>query len=624
MKYATFNSDFISVAIDTENARLAFMGIDSGGREKDRHTTFNLMLPSHGATIGNFKKKAPRCVDFCDNLVSFKGENGESAEYAFDGERKMTLALKGAPRGDLFTINLSIKTAPPTIWSQSVKKAPHHMKSKNPLVLFKTKYAMPLIVHFPDFGLLEISADCDDAYAIEELTKSGDYSGLSLGYLNYDVGHRDMYALNFGSSKITIKTKSSHECVNLSFKVLPEQYPALKNEDNPRYNGLKRCWLNSFALNRERFDMGDNIYLNGTGHLSVHMKSDLLRAMGGENELFALIRSVFERQIEQSFKKCQAPDGEVNFDYYDKPKARPMCDFIDSTPSAVIALAGIASWNLPFAKRLIPYAKKALDFLMSLDTDSDGIIEVTFPGDYMEQESELGYRQRNWWDNFAFGHKDIYFNCLCHRAFVELSELLVKIGRADEARGYIDFLDKFERSFFDTFYNPKTSLMAGWISHDGQVHDYAFTFACAMAINEGLVPLDLGRQMLQSLLKKMDEQGYGDLRYGIPGNVEPIGKADTGDWPCMTDWGRYENGGLSGMNGYCFLKAMYKTGLKNEADKIFFTILNTYEKEFTHTGLMPGYCQSIDWRTKEGNPCGYNYLADNYYFLLVGASDERL
>ena len=45
-------------------------------------------------------------------------------------------------------------------------------------------------------------------------------------------------------------------------------------------------------------------------------------------------------------------------------------------------------------------------------------------------------------------------------------------------------------------------------------------------------------------------------------------------------------------------------------------ILNTYEKNFTHSGLMPGYCQSIDWRTKNGVPCGYNYLADNYYFLL--------
>jgi hypothetical protein len=61
---------------------------------------------------------------------------------------------------------------------------------------------------------------------------------------------------------------------------------------------------------------------------------------------------------------------------------------------------------------------------------------------------------------------------------------------------------------------------------------------------------------------------------------------------------------------------MYKVGLNSEADDILFAILNTYEKEMTHSGLMPGYCRSVDWRTKDGVACGYNYLADNYYFLL--------
>jgi len=33
--------------------------------------------------------------------------------------------------------------------------------------------------------------------------------------------------------------------------------------------------------------------------------------------------------------------------------------------------------------------------------------------------------------------------------------------------------------------------------------------------------------------------------------------------------------------------------------------------------VFPGYMRSVDWRTREGIPCGYNYLADNYYFLLA-------
>jgi hypothetical protein len=122
--------------------------------------------------------------------------------------------------------------------------------------------------------------------------------------------------------------------------------------------------------------------------------------------------------------------------------------------------------------------------------------------------------------------------------------------------------------------------------------------------------------MILILLDKLKEEGYGDFRYGIPGNAVSVEPPDNIDWPCMADWGQYENGGLCGMNGFHFLTAMYKVGLTDEADAIFKAILRTFDKDFTHSGLMPGYVQSIDWRTKEGRPCGYNYLADNYYFLL--------
>jgi hypothetical protein len=148
------------------------------------------------------------------------------------------------------------------------------------------------------------------------------------------------------------------------------------------------------------------------------------------------------------------------------------------------------------------------------------------------------------------------------------------------------------------------------------MHDYGFTFAVSMGINEGLIPYDLGKKMILTMLDIMKKEGYGDLRFGIPGNVMPVAQEDTMYWPCMSDWGQYENGGLNGMNGYHFLTAMYKVGLRDKADKILFAILDTYEKELTHSGLMPGYCRSVDWRTKNGVACGYNYLADNYYFLL--------
>ncbi|MBO5213124.1 MAG: hypothetical protein J6B60_06245 [Clostridia bacterium] len=621
-KYTAFGSDFISITFEKSSSRLAFLGIESGGRDRDKHATYNLLKPSFGAIGGAFKKSAPikELIKKTDSSLHFENELGACSDIDIIDDRSFYWSFKNAPKNDILNISFCIKTAPLSVWSSSVAKmnAPKHLKSSNPLVMYKCRYELPIILHFPDFGRLKIEAD-DGVFCEEELCRSSEFSGLGLGYLNYEY-HNDLNAIHYGSSNIKFKSKNEAPSVKLKFTVLDELYPPLPFEDNDchAWDGLRRTFMNSFSLNRERFDMGDNIMLHGTAHLCVSLKSDILQVMNGDDEHFKMARKVFERQMYESFTLAQADDGEVNFQYCHKKKGdEPMCEFIDSTPGSIIAAAGISHWNLPFAKKLLPYAMKAADFILSLDTDDDGIFEVPFSGDYMDAPIEKGARQRNWWDNFAFGHKDIYFNYLCHRALRELSQLLIKIHRYEDAKKYKAQLEKFDKSFFKTFYNPKTKVMAGWISRDGSIHDYMFTFAVSMGINEGLIPVREGKKMIKLLLNKMAEQGYGDLKFGIPGNVVPVAQRDTIDWPCMSDWGRYENGGLCGMNGFHFLTAMYKVGMEKEADKIFKAILNTYEKEFTHSGLMPGYVQSIDWRTKEGVACGYNYLADNYYFLLA-------
>ncbi len=611
-KYASFNSSFISATFNKETGGIAFFGIESSGRDRDKHASYNLMLPSYGGKFGAFKKFLPVRNDITNGHVFFENANGSSIAYNMVDARTLNIGLNKINPNDIFSARFSIKTAPPTIWT---KGEPKKLKSKNPLTIFKSKYELPLIIHFPDFGRLEISASSDGVFCVEELQLSSEFTGLDLGYKNYSFNHNRIHSLHYGSSYLTFKSKNSLDSVELTFKVLEECYPNFPEQDDERYNGLKRNWLNAFALNRELFDMGDNIYFHGTGHLAMQMKSDLLQVVNEDDEQFKMIRRAFERQIERSFTEAQAKDGEVSVCYFHKEKKKGDGCAVDSTPGAIISLAGISHWNLPLAKKLLPNAIKAADFLLTRDTDGDGIFEVPFPGDYMGQPSEDGHFC-NWWDNFAFGHKDIYFNYLCHRALRELCELLDKLNRQAEAEKYRKQLEKFDKSFFDTFYNPKTGFMAGWISKNGSVHDYGFTFAVSMGINEGLIPHDIGKKMLKALLAKMKEEGYGDLRFGIPGNVISVAPSDNIDWPCMSDWGQYENGGLNGMNGFHFLTSMYKVGLKKEADEILFAILNTYEKHMTHSGLMPGYCQSVDWRTKNGVACGYNYLADNYYFLL--------
>ena len=113
-------------------------------------------------------------------------------------------------------MNLSIKTAPPTIWT---KKAPKKLKSKNPQSIFKTEFALPLIIHFPDFGSLEISSPSKDIYCIEELQVSTDLTGLDLGFKNYSYNHNRMHSLHFGTSFLTFKSRKPVEDAKLSFKI---------------------------------------------------------------------------------------------------------------------------------------------------------------------------------------------------------------------------------------------------------------------------------------------------------------------------------------------------------------------------------------------------------------------
>ena len=170
------------------------------------------------------------------------------------------------------------------------------IKSKNPLTIYKTQFTLPLYVHFPDFGRIEISSSSDDVYCVEELQASRDFMGLDLGYLNHSYNHNRIHGLHYGSSFLTFKSKKNED-FTLTFKVMDEAYPPLPDEADPKFNGLKRNWINSFAMNRELYDMGDNIYFHGTAHLAIHMKSDMLQIIKDGDVQFDIIRKTYEKQI---------------------------------------------------------------------------------------------------------------------------------------------------------------------------------------------------------------------------------------------------------------------------------------------------------------------------------------
>lgn len=608
---------YFAMALVKPFAMIAQLGVESGGRLR-RHVEQNLLKPGLGVTsvrdgAGSFAQP--------DKL---EGADGEWT-YANAGwrvrvvdERAFAVRFSGTVIGDFFRMALATETCPASVWGKSQDKPfpPARGKSLFDVPKVTVDYAMPLLLHFPDYGLLKITCGSAGVRARQEMRPDPSMVGLNLGCTNtgYHTGRK---AYHHGTVEVVFDAGEGCEDVELVFHVEHEHYPNLSgiNLDDAKWNGLKRCWQSAFTLNPETLSMGDNIMLHGIAHLAIHFKSDMSVFTPPLLDGFT-VHDVLRRQLEITFRDCVGAHGEISARYAapEGRKASKDLGFFDGNTSNFIALynyvAATGDWSL--VTTYVDNLMKAGRFLMALDKDDDGILELPFDGNAFRQDREC----RNWWDNFPFGHKDSYANLLAYRALGNLGEMM-QFGHADFANEITTWRQKFASSFHRVFFNPATGVYGGWVSADGKMHDYMFTFSSAMAINEGLVEKSLAREVMQRLLDKLRAEGYGGWKWGIPGPLISVSEADGHIWEPMQRWGSYENGGFCGQTAYHFIQALYEVGMRETADEILFKMLDTFEHEFTHSGAFPGYMKSVDWRTKEGIPCGYNYLADNYYFLLA-------
>ena len=636
-EFVHYHSPYFAVAFVKHFPMIAYLGIESGGRSR-RHLDYNLLKPGLGAVLksgleSSFKKKCR--VNHTSNCLSYTGikyKNGldQRWDIAFKNSRqfKINISNRGGidSRGSMlknqfFQMAFAPEISPPTVWATPLKEK--RFPPKNKSIFFQDKinayFKMPLLLHFPDFGLLKIESNNPCIYCEEQLLPDKTSSGLSLGCFNPGL-HIFKRTFHSGVVLLSFRLTQGAKNAGLTFTIEKEHYPRIKGCDfrGPKWNGLKRCWQNAFTLNPETLSMGDNILFHGIAHLAIHFKSDMSVFTP---QLFPglSLDYFFKRMLNITFKYCLGEDGQIDTVYAHKSlrKKDINAHWVDNNPSNLIALynylLSTGDWKLVMDN--ITNIKKAVSYLLGLDVDNDGIIEVPFDGNDFRDDQIY----RNWWDNFAFGHKDAYFNLLTYRALKNMIQIFKLLKMEKEVKKIEAHLERFRENFNKVFFNKSTGVYAGWVSKDGKVHDYMFTFISAMAINEGLVDLKRARAILKKMLDRMEEIGYAGFKYGIPGPLYPVAKEDKGKWEATTKWGVLENGGLCGQTAYHFIQALYNVGLRKQADEILFTMLDTFENEPTHSGVFPGYAghlRGCDWRTKEGVPCGYNYLADNYYFLL--------
>ena len=615
--FVTFHSPFLIAAFAKDFPMLSYLGIESGGRSH-RILDRSMLRPGLGGTLvcGNqnsFGIKTPAIVTqnkINYHLIPFNNGQKRNCEIEALSDKSINLVIDaGKPsfNGEFFKIVTAPDIAPVTIWAERSNETPSSQYDREisfyspPIRKFSWK--LPVILHFPDYGLVRVEASDTNIYMQEHFVPDYSNLGLALGPFNRGL-HSGYRAVTLGSLILSFHSKQDITQAKISFTVLDENYPHIIGCDfsNSKFDGLKRCWQNAFPINPDEQCMGDNLLLSGVAHLSMMFKSDMnifTPALPGKES----VSNALGRALEKTFsERINKKTGRID-DYG-----------WESTEVSLIAVYNyvVATNDWPLVNRNLENIRKATQSVMATDMDGDGIMEAPYDGN----KYTGNHQSINWWDDFAFGHKDAYTNILAYRALINMREMFTLLKLTEEVKTITAFTDRFRSIFHKTFFNPVTGVYGGWISKDGKMHDYMFTFINGMAINQGLVNPKLGKEILNKLLVQLEKDGY-DFVYGVPGPTIPVAKEDRQGWEEMSRWGRYENGGLCGQVAYHFIQALYNVGMREKADEILFKMLATFEREYTHSGLFPGYLRSVDWRTKGGEPCGYNYLADNYYFLLA-------
>ncbi len=482
----------------------------------------------------------------------------------------------------------------------------------------KDKVNLPGVLHMPDMGSFRVRS---------EQVKVIGYEGRRF---TADQAHARKYVqLSFPAAT------RDKKMVKYDFEIAAI-YPAVPGiENDPRFDGYRRNYLNTFQVNPNVGVLANNSTSDSCafvqyGYSEVATKApelvDGLRAID-------LVKMTVDRYLD-------GMKGYGMFGYGGDVQVFSITRWggqnasLDTFPSLLIAACNYykvtkdKEWLKEKYKGLINWAEE----ILYRDKDLDGLMEYGYSGNSNSYPGRSDERPSNWWDTIGFGHKDAYSNALAYSALTRFVELVKVMGDKFSEDRYAKQAAKIKEIYYKTFYNPRTGVLAGWKSEDGKLHDYYFTFVNGVAITYDLVTKEQGNGIMDALFAKMKEVGYTNFEKGLPGNLVMVPRKDYTHydprWGGNTNdklkdgWQHYENGGVSGNYVYFTLKALYRLGRKKDAERILFPMLRAYEK-----GAFQGECENgmtKDWQTWDGECWGYEgFLVDNYWTLLAVAEEYR-
>jgi hypothetical protein len=471
----------------------------------------------------------------------------------------------------------------------------------------------PVLLHFPDHGSLLLRAKGADALVFS----FGPRYRKLLGHTPFewiDLYRRDaprelQLAVRQGWEPIGGGVqRSGRQHIELDLCAV-EVYPEKETvESDPALLGVRRAWLNLFQF---RPDLGvlSNNSVSDNCALCLYMYADQALFTPPLFDGFRAL-DVIRTSLESYFAGVAR---------YDVDTAR----FVDSDPSMIIAAwdyvqgTNDEAWLRQHHEHLALYSQR----MVAADRDGDGISESSMDGVIGTGHDGLGPNSSNWWDAISFGWKDAYAAALQYRAYCCLADLERRLGATGKAKEYQQRARMIRRSYYDTFYNPATGVLAGWRSKDGKLHDYYFTFVNGIATAYGIVTQRQANAIMDRMQAKMKEVGYNCFQYGLPGNLTAIPPKDMCGIPVIVKPGRdfqvYQNGGATGVHAYAYIQALYTLARRTEANAILEGMLSGYRDGLFQNGVPPaGVGNGADWKRWDGSPCGYEgYLADTFYAL---------
>ncbi len=582
-----YSSDYYAIQLVEKAPYIKFFSVDGLGKRVLTKNTIKWKEDNDNEVVGMHK-----ISDSEVEIHNSGSSNNEGWSFKFE-EKKIVITSTYQSQNSLKSIDFIFD------------KRENHATLLG-LMAERNKTHIPAVLHFPDMGTFQIVADqpVEITYDANRKNKSN-YISVSLP----------------GADEKRKSISYTLTCTTI--------YPKFPGVEAEKYEGFRRNYLNLFQIN-PRLQVIANNSCSDPCAFTLFLSSMLALKtppLVGSLTALDLLRMSIERYLDgMKGYGLEGYNSEwENTGIISKPDTSKHDSYLDSYPSLVISACNYikGSNDKKWGEKYYPMITGWMDNQMKRDHDNNGLVEDKRSGNSGAQDQTM--RPANWWDTIGFGHEDAFSNAITYDALIQLSQIARKLNKKEDAQRYERHAEKLKDSYFKTFYNPATGVLAGWKSSDGKLHDYWFLYVNSMAVYYNLVPESKIRGVMEALWKKMEEAGFVDFSLGVPGNLVSIRREDY--YHHDPRWGggekedgsdafqRYENGGASLNWSYFTLKALKKAGMNRELEQVTDGIL-----QGIRNGDFQGYCglMAKDWKTWNGECWGYEgFLCDGYLALLA-------